>query len=139
VLLHIPNRYSLSGMQLVSIYACLCEPIRLRILRLLAEGPLCVCHLQTILKENQVKVSKHLAYLKTRGLVEVRRKQHWRVYEIKQPTRRVLAANLACLEECVRDEAVFQRDAARLRRLKAHPDGTPACAESAASILPSRS
>jgi len=33
--------------------------------KLLLHGPLCVCHFQKVLGEPQVKVSKHLAYLKS--------------------------------------------------------------------------
>jgi ArsR family transcriptional regulator len=120
-------------MELVRIYACLCEPIRLRILRLLAEGPLCVCHLQKVLSERQVKVSKHLGYLKSHGLVEVRREGAWRVYDLKRPASPALSANLACLAACVRDETVFQQDAAKLRRLKLEADGSPVCGEPAIS------
>ena len=58
------------AMDLVSIYQCLCDHTRLRILHALTGGPLCVCHLQEILGEPQVKVSKHLAYLKQHGMVE---------------------------------------------------------------------
>jgi ArsR family transcriptional regulator len=56
-------------MDLVQIYECLCDQTRLRILHLLSQTPLCVCHFQEILEEPQVKISKHLAYLRNRGLV----------------------------------------------------------------------
>ena len=46
-------------MSLVQIYQCLCDETRLRILNLLHEGELCVCHIQDILGEPQVKISKH--------------------------------------------------------------------------------
>ncbi len=51
-------------MDLIQIYQCLCDPTRLRILHLLTQTPLCVCHFQEILGEPQVKVSKHLSYLR---------------------------------------------------------------------------
>jgi DNA-binding transcriptional ArsR family regulator len=54
-------------MKLVSIYECLCDATRLRLLNLLLQGPLCVCHLQAVLGESQVKISKHLSYLRARG------------------------------------------------------------------------
>jgi len=38
-------------MSLIQIYQCLCDQTRLRILNLLGEGPLCVCHFQEILGE----------------------------------------------------------------------------------------
>ncbi len=48
-------------MSLIQIYQCLCDETRLRILHLLQDGELCVCHFQQILEEPQVKISKHLA------------------------------------------------------------------------------
>ena len=54
-------------MDLVQIYQCFCDLTRLRILHLLTKSPLCVCHFQDILREPQVKISKHLAYHHIRG------------------------------------------------------------------------
>ncbi len=104
-------------MELVRIYECLCDRTRLRILQLLAEGPLCVCHFQRILDEPQVKISKHLGYLKARGLVEAEREANWMIYALPRKPSRELAANLSCLQDCAREDAVFQRDLARLRKL----------------------
>ena len=69
-------------MGLIQIYQCLCDLTRLRILNLLTEGELCVCHFQEILSEPQVKVSKHLAYLKARGLVVARKEANWMIYSL---------------------------------------------------------
>jgi ArsR family transcriptional regulator len=106
-------------MSLVQIYQCLCDETRLRILHLLQGGELCVCHFQAILGEPQVKVSKHLAYLRTRGLVEARKEANWVVYRLPGRPPRELKANLACLQDCVSESAVFRRDAARRGRLTA--------------------
>ena len=103
-------------MSLVQIYQCLCDPTRLRILHLLSQGPLCVCHFQEVLDEPQVKISKHLAYLKANGLVEARRDPNWMIYSLPARRSRELKANLACLQDCVEEDPVFQRDAERLRR-----------------------
>jgi ArsR family transcriptional regulator len=105
-------------MSLVQIYQCLCDQTRLRILNLLHDGPLCVCHLQTILGEPQVKVSKHLAYLKAHALVEVRREANWMIYRLPARPSRELSANLACLQDCTREDPIFRRDTGKLRRLK---------------------
>ena len=59
-------------MELVQIYQCFCDPTRLRILHLLTQTSLCVCHFQEVLDEPQVKISKHLAYLRARDLVETK-------------------------------------------------------------------
>jgi ArsR family transcriptional regulator len=106
-------------MDLVKIYSCLCDRTRLRLLHLLLQGPLCVCHLQEILREPQVKISKHLGYLKTHGLVEAERCANWMIYRLPEKRPAQLAANLACLQDCVREERVFRDDAARREKIRA--------------------
>ena len=54
-------------MEASELYKCLADPIRLRILSLLEQGPLCVCHLQDLLAVPQVKMSKQLASMKALG------------------------------------------------------------------------
>ena len=115
-------------MDLLQIYQCLCDLTRLRILNLLNQGPLCVCHFQTVLGERQVKVSKHLAYLRKRGLVETRRQGNWIIYRLPDGRPPELEANLRCLQDCIRENPVFKRDLARLRRRKAAFTPAPPCA-----------
>ena len=97
-------------MRLVQIYQCLCDETRLRILNLLTRGPLCVCHVQAILKEPQVKVSKHLAYLRQRGLVGSYRHKNWMVYHLPEERTPELIAHLKCLQDCVLEDPQFKRD-----------------------------
>ena len=106
-------------MELIKIYECLCDRTRLRLLNLLQEGPLCVCHLQEILREPQVKISKHLGYLRTRGLVTARREGNWMIYALPATARRSteLEANLACLQDCAQENHALQRDLAKLKQL----------------------
>lgn len=104
-------------MSLVQIYQCLCDKTRLRILNLLGSGELCVCHIQEILGEPQVKISKHLAYLRSRGMVESRREANWIIYRLPSKPHRELKTNLACLQDCVSENALFQRDMAKLNKL----------------------
>jgi ArsR family transcriptional regulator, arsenate/arsenite/antimonite-responsive transcriptional repressor len=105
-------------LDLIQIYECLCDRTRLRILALLGGGPLCVCHLQEILGEPQVKISKHLSYLKTRGLVEAKREGNWMMYQLPATPSRELKANLACLQDCASEDAAFHRDTAKLAKLR---------------------
>ena len=104
-------------MELLKIYECLCDRTRLRLLNILGKGPLCVCHFQAILGEPQVKISKHLAYLRTRGLVEVERQGNWMIYQLAVKPSKELRANLACLQDCATEEVVFKRDLEKLRKL----------------------
>src|SRR5215211_77896 len=101
-------------MDLIEIYQCFCDRTRLRILHLLTQSPLCVCHFQTILGEPQVKISKHLGYLRERGLVEVERDQNWMVYSL--PTKRTpeLQLNLQSLQDCVQSDKTFANDLKKL-------------------------
>lgn len=122
------HRLGLLPMSLVQIYQCLCDETRLRILHLLQEGELCVCHIQEILGEPQVKISKHLAYLRTYGLVESRREANWMVYGLPAEPSRELRANLACLQDCVRENPLFRRDDERRRKLAPKiAAGSPVC------------
>jgi ArsR family transcriptional regulator, arsenate/arsenite/antimonite-responsive transcriptional repressor len=115
-------------MELVQIYDCLCDRTRLRILHLMLGGPLCVRHFQEALREPQVKVSKHLGYLKQNGLVQAERCRNMMIYRLAEKSNRQLKANLACLQDCAREEKVFREDAARLAKLRqTFDDDTPVC------------
>lgn len=109
-------------MDLVRIYECLCDTTRLRILNLLTQGPLCVCHIQDILREPQVKISKHLGYLKNHGMVRSQREANWRIYRLVSRPSRELSKNLACLQDCAKEEPQFRRDLEGLRKLRAKGD-----------------
>jgi ArsR family transcriptional regulator, arsenate/arsenite/antimonite-responsive transcriptional repressor len=118
-LIYIPLKECSDGVKLIQIYKCLCDETRLRLLHLLMQGPLCVCHFQSVLGEPQVKISKHLGYLKARGLVTARRSGNWMIYALPEERARTteLTANLACLQDCAAENAVFKRDLARLKKL----------------------
>ena len=86
-------------------------------MNLLQEGELCVCHFQEILGEPQVKISKHLGYLKKKGLVECRKEANWMVYRLPSKPSRELVANLGCLQDCVSGNPVFKSDGETRRKL----------------------
>jgi len=112
-------------MDLVRIYQCLCDSTRLRILNVLVG---CVCHLQKILDEPQVKISKHLRYLKDHGIVETERQATWMIYRLPGKQPRELRANLACLQDCAQEDAALGRDLKRAGKLRsALPKGGPLC------------
>ena len=119
--------YTYLGMKLVKIYECLCDETRLRILNLLGGGPLCVCDIQRVLGEPQVKVSKHLAYLRTRGMVTVRREANWMIYSLPGRRPQELERTLACLQDCSREDPVFRADRGRLGTLAAAQGKGGAC------------
>lgn len=70
--------------QLSEILYALSDNTRLRILNLLSIKEHCVSDLVKIIKENQPKISRHLAYLKNVGLVEVKSHAQRKIYFIKE-------------------------------------------------------
>jgi len=113
------------------VYRCFCDLTRLRILNLLSEGPLCVCHIQEVIDEPQVKVSKHLAYLRKHGVVSARRQANWMIYRIADQRGPVLEENLKCLQDLRGEQAVFGEDFERLTDIMPAMD---ACAPVAAKV-----
>jgi ArsR family transcriptional regulator, arsenate/arsenite/antimonite-responsive transcriptional repressor len=105
-------------MDLVQIYQCLCDKTRLRMLHLLAHSPLCVCHFQEILGEPQVKISKHLGYLRSKRMVTARRDKNWMIYSLPTKRSTELETNLKCLQDCVQSDPIFAGDQKRLQRLR---------------------
>ncbi len=105
-------------MSLVQIYQCLCDETRLRILHLLQQGPLCVCHFQDVLQLPQVAVSKHLAYMRKSGMVQARRHEQWMIYSLPERPGRELDLQLRCLQDCVQAQARFREDLRRLKAIK---------------------
>ena len=61
----------------IELFKAFADPVRLRLLNLLAEGEVCVCHLHEALDLPQSTVSRHLAYLRKRGLVVGRKEGLW--------------------------------------------------------------
>ena len=99
---------------LITIYACLCDKTRLRILNLLLKGPLCVCHFQSILGKPQVAISKHLKYLKNHALVESSRNANWVIYMLPKKQSALLEKNLACLQDCVKEDGQLSKDVQKM-------------------------
>jgi ArsR family transcriptional regulator len=109
-------------MDLIAIYKCLCDETRLRLVHLLTQGPLCVCHLQSILDAPQVAISKHLAYLRERGLVEAQRHEQWMIYRLPDKPAPELERQLRCLQDCVQTHSVFREDLRKLKKIRSDCD-----------------
>jgi ArsR family transcriptional regulator, arsenate/arsenite/antimonite-responsive transcriptional repressor len=85
---------------LFSLFKGFADPIRIRILNLLAAGELCVCDIGEILKLPQSSVSRHLAYLRRARLVDAERAGKFAHYRLAEP-RNVVHRNLQnCVRSC---------------------------------------
>jgi ArsR family transcriptional regulator len=97
-------------------YAALSDETRLRLLSLMTGREVCVCYLQEVLKTNQPKISRHLAYLRRAGLVESRRDGKWTHYRLKKQDNgldKILSQTLVRL----RREPKVAKDLQRLERV----------------------
>ncbi len=67
---------------LLAVFKALSEETRLRILKLLDRGELCVCDIVAALEMIQPKVSFHLGVLKEAGLIRDRKQGRWIHYSL---------------------------------------------------------
>jgi ArsR family transcriptional regulator, arsenate/arsenite/antimonite-responsive transcriptional repressor len=68
--------------ELVNVFKALSEKTRLRIVKLLENGELCVCDIVAAMDMIQPRVSFHLAVLKEAGLIKDRKQGKWIHYSI---------------------------------------------------------
>jgi ArsR family transcriptional regulator, arsenate/arsenite/antimonite-responsive transcriptional repressor len=68
--------------KLEDVFKALADKTRLRILALLGGDEVCVCNIHETLGLPQPTVSRHLAYLRRTGLVDVRREGVWMHYKV---------------------------------------------------------
>jgi ArsR family transcriptional regulator len=73
---------ALSVRPVAQLFKALGDDARLRIVALLSHGELCVCHLQEALRLTQPTASRHLAVLRSAGVVEASRKGSWVYYRL---------------------------------------------------------
>jgi DNA-binding transcriptional ArsR family regulator len=68
--------------EMENLFLALSDKTRLRILAMMREREVTVGEFTDVLGESQPKVSRHLAYLRTAGLVSTRREGKWIYYHI---------------------------------------------------------
>src|SRR6202167_4618249 len=97
-------------------FQALGDNTRLRLLNLMGEQEVCVCYFVEILGSPQPKISRHLAYLRSTGIVAARREGKWMHYRIVMPPHigatQILRQTLAAMQE----EKAMQADRARLTK-----------------------
>jgi ArsR family transcriptional regulator len=99
------------------LFKALADRTRLRLINLMGEDEVCVCFFVEVLKTNQPKISRHLAYLRRAGVVSARREGKWIHYRIVEP-RDAHAANIFReVRAWLANEPAMQGDRARLRKI----------------------
>ena len=100
---------------LTAVYAALADPTRLRILSLLRDGEICVCHIHASLDVPQPTASRHLAYLRKSGLVEARRDGVWMHYRLAAIDNPVIAPVVASALHALTHAPISDKDERRLQ------------------------
>ena len=72
----------------------LSDPNRVRVLKLLQTGELCVCEIQNVLELAQSTVSKHMKILEDAGLVDRKRQGTWMFYSLADGSESVYASTM---------------------------------------------
>ncbi len=89
--------------EFVSITKALSDPHRVRAFMALRRGELCVCQIIELLSLAPSTVSKHMAILKSAGLVDSRKDSRWVYYRVAESAdgeqiRELIAHTVALLE-----------------------------------------
>jgi ArsR family transcriptional regulator len=90
------------------------DPTRLRILGLLAAGEVCVCNIHECLGIPQPTASRHLAYLRKKGLVRTRKEGLWVYYALAPLQDAVMRVLMAAVAHCLCHCDVVTKDRRRL-------------------------
>ena len=112
-------------------FQALGDGTRLRLLNLMGDKEICVCYFVEILGGPQPKISRHLAYLRSAGVVEARREGKWMHYRIVMPPHIGAAQVLRQTLDWLKEEKHMQADRARLVKACCAPskyallDGAP--------------
>lgn len=111
--------------KILSIFKALSDETRLRILKLLQEGELCVCDIVAALGSSQPRVSFHLNALKAAGLIKDRKQRKWVHYSINDSDMFKRFLVLSVLER-IPDE-VMKKNFASLKELMKIKNGNRCC------------
>ncbi len=103
------------------LFKALADRTRLRLINLMGEDEVCVCFFVEVLKTNQPKISRHLAYLRRAGVVSARRDGKWIHYRIVEPPETHAANIFREVRTCLANDPTMQSDRARLEKICCAP------------------
>lgn len=99
-------------------FKMMADEIRLRCLLLLARNnEICVCELVNALEEPQPKISRHLAQMRSHGLLNTRRQDQWIFYSISEDLPGWMNKIIDGLRQSKCLKKQYQRDHERLESM----------------------
>lgn len=100
-----------------TLFKVLADSTRLRLAVLLSiEGETCVCGLAEALQAPQYTISRHLAIMRSAGLVEARREGTWIYYRLSSARNRLEECLQECFRDCLADHKTVRTDMKRLSK-----------------------
>jgi len=99
------------------LFKALSDESRLRIVALLAQRELCVCHLEAALEAPQPTVSRHLATLRSAGVVDTRRDGSWIYYRLAEQSDPQARQQLDLLVHAYASRAALKREVAGIVKI----------------------
>jgi ArsR family transcriptional regulator len=109
-------RTSPAADELEAVCKALADKTRLRILALVGNNEVCVCHIHDSLGLPQPTVSRHLAYLRRAGLVDARRDGVWMHYRVARSLPPRVQAVLNAAVDALTNEPTTIQDRKQFHR-----------------------
>lgn len=90
------------------------DPTRVRILKILESGEICVCQIIAVVQLSQPTISNHLSLLKSAGLIKDRKDKKWVLYSLDgKDTDGYAGRALRNLRGWLNDDPLIERDRER--------------------------
>lgn len=102
-------------------FKALADRTRLRVIHLMGDDEVCVCFFVEVLRTNQPKISRHLAYLRLAGLVSARREGKWMHYRLIEPPDPQAVNIFREVRSWLANNPEMQQDRARLAKICCAP------------------
>jgi ArsR family transcriptional regulator len=103
-------------------FRALADRTRLRLINLIGDDEVCVCFLVEIIRVNQPKISRHLAYLRRAGIVSARREGKWMHYRLRIPPNPYAATALKEVRTWLANDKNIRADRQRLVKVCCSPN-----------------
>jgi DNA-binding transcriptional ArsR family regulator len=107
--------------KLLSIAKALSDPNRVRAVRALENGELCVCQITALLQLAPSTVSKHMSILRGAGLVEWRKEERWMYYRLPERPAPHIQGALDWIRRSLADDPIVHADSTRLGKILSRP------------------
>jgi len=117
------NKYGMGSKEyrIAFLFKALADHTRLRLINLIGDDEVCVCFFVEVLKINQPKISRHLAYLRRAGVVSARRDGKWIHYRLVEPPDPHAANIFREVRAGLPNDPVMKSDRARLEKICCAP------------------